>query len=94
MYDCPAQPQLPGFREIEAQDVDAVAVLLRRYMSRFDLLPVMSNEEVRHNFISGKGTGPVVNGRRNQQVTWTYVVEVSNLSVSVFFDDRIIEPIQ
>ncbi|KNZ53268.1 glycylpeptide N-tetradecanoyltransferase, partial [Puccinia sorghi] len=75
MYDCPAQPQLPGFREIEAQDVDAVAVLLRRYMSRFDLLPVMSNEEVRHNFISGKGTGPVVNGRRNQQVTWTYVVE-------------------
>ncbi|KAA1106386.1 glycylpeptide N-tetradecanoyltransferase [Puccinia graminis f. sp. tritici] len=75
MYDCPAQPQIPGFREIEEKDVDAVAVLLRLYMSRFDLIPVMSDEEVRHNFISGKGTGPVVNGRRNQQVTWTFVVE-------------------
>lgn len=75
MYDCPPQPQIPGFREIEEKDVISVGALMRQYMSRFDLIPIMSDEEVRHNFISGKGTGEMVNGRRHQQVTWSYVVE-------------------
>ncbi|MBW0470867.1 hypothetical protein O181_010582 [Austropuccinia psidii MF-1] len=75
MYECPHEPQLPGFREIEERDVNAVGSLLRRYMSRFDLFPIMTDDEVRHNFISGKGKGPIVNGRRSEQVTWSFVVE-------------------
>lgn len=70
---------LPGLREIEDRDAQQVGDLLRAYLARFDMSPVMSDEEVLHNFYSGKGTGPVdpVTGWRKGQVTWTYVVEVS-----------------
>ena len=68
----------PGLREIEDRDAQQVGDLLRAYLARFDLSPVMSDEEILHNFYSGKGSGPVdpVTGWRKGQVTWTYVVEV------------------
>ena len=72
-------PAIPGLREIEQRDAKEVGELLRAYLARFDMSPVMSDEEIQHNFFSGKGTGEVdpTTGWRQGQVTWSYVVEVS-----------------
>ncbi|KAJ3514368.1 hypothetical protein NMY22_g14755 [Coprinellus aureogranulatus] len=69
---------LQGLREVEEKDIAEVADLFRRYMQRFDTSPIMTVEEVRHNFLGGKGTGKLgdlMKGRRPGQVTWSYVVE-------------------
>ncbi|KAJ7774485.1 N-myristoyl transferase [Mycena maculata] len=67
-------------RPMEEKDVVSVADLFTKYMRRFDMVPVMSLDDVRHQFLSGQGTGKIGDGgegRRVGQVTWTYVVEVS-----------------
>ncbi|KAF8519472.1 N-myristoyl transferase [Hysterangium stoloniferum] len=68
-----------GLREMEDKDVKQVAELFSRYMQRFRMIPIMTLEELRHQFLSGKGKGERVpgvwKGRREGQVTWTYVVE-------------------
>jgi glycylpeptide N-tetradecanoyltransferase len=66
-----------SLREMEEKDVPAVAALHTRYMQRFDMAPAMSLDEVRHQLLSGKGTGEKKkeNSRRSGQVVWTYVVE-------------------
>jgi len=69
-----------GLREMETQDVEQVSDLFERYMARFDMSAMMSVEEIRHNLISGRGTGETINGRRERQVVWSYVVEVSTVS--------------
>lgn len=79
MYECPPEPTLPGFREMVDDDVPKVGILLRRYMSRYDLQPIMADEEIRHNFVSGRGKGELVDGRREGQVTWSFVAEVRDL---------------
>ena len=56
--------------------MEQVGKLMRRYMTRFDLAARFTNEEVRHLLLSGKGTGKSIQGKRNKQVTWSYVVEV------------------
>jgi len=80
LYKMPAAPHLArsGLREMEDRDVESVAELFARYMERFDLIPLMSVEEVRHQFVSGRGVGgkDATTGRRDQQVVWSYVVEV------------------
>lgn len=65
---------------MEERDVEQVTGLYKRYMDRFDMSPVMIAEEVRHNFLSGKGTGETGHsGRREGQVLWVYVVEVMSI---------------
>jgi glycylpeptide N-tetradecanoyltransferase len=68
-----------GLREMEERDVPAVAELYRRYMGRFDMIPLLDEEDVLHQFLSGRGKGEreASIGRRRGQVVWTYVVEVS-----------------
>lgn len=68
-----------SLREMEKKDVSAVAELYGRYMQRFDMAPIMTIEEVEHQFLSGKGTGEKrqEDSRREGQVVWTYVVEVN-----------------
>jgi glycylpeptide N-tetradecanoyltransferase len=41
----------------------------------------MTEDEIRHQFLSGKGTGEKRqdNSRREGQVVWTYVVEVKSI---------------
>ncbi|KAJ6623557.1 N-myristoyl transferase [Mycena sp. CBHHK59/15] len=73
-------PDIPtlNIRPIEEKDVVPVADLFTRYMRRFEMVPVMSLDDVRHQFLSGQGTGNIGDGgegRRVGQVTWTYVVE-------------------
>ena len=69
-----------GLREMEEKDVSAVAELYRRYMERFDMIPLLEEDDVRHQFLSGRGNGEreASIGRRRGQVVWTYVVEVSS----------------
>lgn len=73
-----SKPAIPGMREMGEADLEAVCDLFKRYMGRFDMVPELTVEEARHQFLSGRGTGSVGKGgkgRRNGQVTWTYVVE-------------------
>ncbi|TDL24832.1 N-myristoyl transferase [Rickenella mellea] len=68
-----------GLREMEDGDIVAVAELYTRYMHRFTMAPVMTLEEMRHQFLSGRGEDPGTKdgwmGRRNKQVVWAYVTE-------------------
>ena len=82
-YKLPSAPHFSasGLREMEERDVDQVTDLYKRYMGRFDMSPLMTAEEVRHNFLSGRGTGEKsASGRREGQVLWVYVVEVTSIS--------------
>ena len=76
----PSTPSLArsGLREMEERDVSAVAELYRRFMERFDMVPLLELDDVRHQFLSGRGTREreASTGRRLGQVVWTYVVEV------------------
>ncbi|KAF8610698.1 N-myristoyl transferase [Ceratobasidium sp. AG-I] len=66
---------IEGLREMEDRDIKSVVELYERYMKRFSMTPVMSEDEMRHHMLSGKGTGELKNGRREAQVVWAYVVE-------------------
>ena len=65
---------------MEERDVEQVTDLYKRYMDRFDMSPLMTAEEIRHNFLSGKGTGEIGSSRREGQVLWVYVVEVISMT--------------
>lgn len=81
-YDLPPTPSTVGWREMEARDLDQVGALLKRYLGGFELAPEYGAEEVGHWFLSGRGKGEVGEGgkgRRREQVTWVYVVEVRPL---------------
>ncbi|KAG1877950.1 N-myristoyl transferase [Suillus subalutaceus] len=80
VYKLVAKPQLSGLREMEERDVSDVADLFTRYMQRFSMLPVMTLDEIRHQFLSGRGRmdEPSEHYRRPGQVVWTYVVEEAN----------------
>lgn len=75
-----AKPQPEGFREMEENDVKGVTELLNAYLSRFDLKPIFSEEEISHTFLSGRGEGDYIDGKpmRSKQVLWAYVVENPN----------------
>ena len=75
----PETPQLAssGLREAEQRDIQVILRLYTKFMQRYDMAPVMTLEEARHTFLSGKGKGEIVDGRREEQVLWTYVIEVS-----------------
>lgn len=82
LHKLPDRPRLldQGLREMEERDVPQVTDLFSRYMKRFTMFPVMSEDEVRHQFLSGLGDGPRGGDswkiRRDGQVVWAYVVEV------------------
>ncbi|KAF8447571.1 acyl-CoA N-acyltransferase, partial [Boletus edulis BED1] len=77
IYKVDTKTTLPGLREIEEKDIPEVAELFARYMQRFDMASLMTVDEVRHQFLSGRGEldQPPENNRRPRQVVWTYVVE-------------------
>lgn len=80
----PERPRLldshHGLREMEDKDVPGVAALYERYMQRYGMSLVMTEDEVRHHFLSGRGEGPSTQNSwkspREGQVVWAYVVEV------------------
>ena len=76
-----------GLREMEDRDVPQITNLYKRYQDRFGMSLEFSEEEVRHNFYSGRGIGPGGKDswklRREEQVVWTYVIEVQSLPFSL-----------
>ncbi|KAK6907909.1 glycylpeptide N-tetradecanoyltransferase [Kwoniella mangroviensis CBS 8886] len=74
-YSVPPHPRIPGFREMTETDVPQVGDLLRRYLNRFDIAQTFGkDEEVSHWFLSGQGKEDK-DGKRVEQVVWSYVVE-------------------
>lgn len=71
----PSATAIPGLREMVDADIVQVADLFIRYMRRFDMVPIWSIEELRHQLLSGRGKGESKKGRREGQVTWSYVIE-------------------
>ena len=76
----PDRPKLEnyGLREMEEKDLSQVTDLYNRYMKRFGMAVQLTEDEARHQFLSGRGTGPGGWKKpREDQVIWAYVVEVS-----------------
>lgn len=73
----PEKPSLAGLREMEDKDVVHVASLFTKFMKRYDMVPIFDLDEIRHQFLSGKGqVDTATPNRREGQVTWAYVIEV------------------
>jgi glycylpeptide N-tetradecanoyltransferase len=68
-YQLPTNTAINGLRHMQRKDVDAVVDLLTRYLARFDMAPIFNKEEVNHWMLHKNSPG-------NEQVVWTYVVEV------------------
>ncbi|CAL1705092.1 unnamed protein product [Somion occarium] len=79
----PERPRLlepqHGLREMEDKDIPEVTALYEKFMKRFDTALQFTEEEARHHFLSGRGTGPSTKDSwktpREGQVVWAYVVE-------------------
>ena len=71
-YKLPENTSTKGLRAMEEKDIDAVLDLLKRYLAKFDMAPVFTKEEVKHWLLHRKDTEG-----KNEQVVWSYVVEVS-----------------
>lgn len=69
-YALPEQTATKGLRVMETKDIDAVLDLLKRYLSRYELAPVFTREEVEHWLVYRPES-------TTEQVMWSYVVEVS-----------------
>ncbi|KAF8924855.1 type II N-myristoyltransferase [Dissophora ornata] len=63
LYKLNTETSTPGLRAMEEKDVKAVATLMNKYMSHFDLAPHFEEVDVRHWLISRPG------------VVWGYVIE-------------------
>lgn len=81
----PERPSLlsRGLREMEEKDIPEITELYANYMKRFGMAIVMTEDDVRHNFLSGRGNGASNKDSwrhaREGQVVWTYVVEVRSI---------------
>ncbi|KAM3069160.1 glycylpeptide N-tetradecanoyltransferase [Clarireedia jacksonii] len=67
-YALPTNTSTKGLRPMEAKDIDAVLELLNKYLSRFDMAPVFTREEVDHWLLSKTD-------KASERVIWCYVVE-------------------
>lgn len=68
-YALPDNTATKGLREMQAKDIDSTLDLFKRYMARYDMAPQFSREEFEHWFVRKKES--------EEQVIWSYVVEVS-----------------
>lgn len=84
IFNLPSQPSIPGLREMEEKDIPAIHALWHQFMAYFDMVPDVTEEEVQHYLLSGRGEGELKNRRREGQVVWSYVVEVMSPLISAF----------
>ncbi|KAL8745781.1 MAG: hypothetical protein Q9190_002116 [Brigantiaea leucoxantha] len=67
-YHLPGDTSTQGLRTMQLKDAPAVHSLLGRYLNRFDLAPVLDEDEIKHwLYHDEKATA--------EQVVWSYVVE-------------------
>ncbi|GLV38320.1 N-myristoyl transferase [Carabus blaptoides fortunei] len=55
LYKLPDQPKTPGFRKMTVADVPKAHMLLKEYLSKFNLAPIFSEEDFRHWFLPQVG---------------------------------------
>ncbi|KAH9520312.1 Glycylpeptide N-tetradecanoyltransferase 2 [Bulinus truncatus] len=55
LYKLPDTPRTPGFRKLTPSDVPEAYQLLKKFMHRYDLAPLFTEEEFRHWFIPRDG---------------------------------------
>jgi glycylpeptide N-tetradecanoyltransferase len=77
IFNLPSRTSIVGLREMENKDIPAVQALWQKFMAPFDMVPDVTEEDVRHYLLSGRGEGERKNWRRQGQVVWSFVVEVS-----------------
>lgn len=70
-YHLPSATATPGLRPMQQKDVEAVHILLERYLKRFDMAPEFNVEEIEHWLLHNEKTAV-------EQVIWTYVIEEPN----------------
>jgi glycylpeptide N-tetradecanoyltransferase len=67
-YHLSGDTATPGFRPMQAKDIEAVYDLLERYMRRFDLNQAFAKEEIDHWLLHKDQSG-------EDQAIWSFVVE-------------------
>lgn len=72
-FKLPEATTLPGLRELQKKDLKQVSGLLRAFLARMDLAPVLRNKDIEWALWGGRGKD--VGGKRVGQVVWCYVVE-------------------
>ncbi|KAL1900437.1 glycylpeptide N-tetradecanoyltransferase [Ceratocystis pirilliformis] len=77
-YALPDSTATPGLRPMKLADVDAVLGLFRKYLKRYELVPVYTREEFLHWF-------PMESPEGEEQFFWTYVVENDKKQITDFF---------
>ncbi|KAF3903970.1 hypothetical protein ABW21_db0209376 [Orbilia brochopaga] len=70
-YALPSGPKTEGLRLMEHKDIAAVKDLMDRYLARFEMLPIFSEEELEHWFLHKD----LPEDKVDERVIWTYVVE-------------------
>jgi glycylpeptide N-tetradecanoyltransferase len=69
-YAVPERTSTRGLREMQKKDIPAVQDLLTRYLAKYDMAAAFDKHEVEHWLLHNKKDAP------EEQVVWTYVVEV------------------
>lgn len=72
LYKLPEKPNTPGFRQFRKSDTTKAHALLAKYLDKFDLAPVFSEEEFRHWFLP------------RTDIVDSYVVEAENQELTDF----------
>ena len=85
-YKLPNETETKGLRLMETKDVDAVLDLLKRYLSRTEMAPVFTKEEVQHWLVDH------ADPNAPERVVWAYVFEdPTTHKVTDFFSFYILE---
>lgn len=69
LYKLPETTKTPGFRKLVAADLPRAQKLLADYLSRFDLVPLFSEEEFRHWFLPQAGIVDTFVVEKNGELT-------------------------
>ncbi|KAF2755065.1 Glycylpeptide N-tetradecanoyltransferase [Pseudovirgaria hyperparasitica] len=77
-YRLPSKTSTAGARPMETKDIDAVLSLLRRYLDKFDFVPMFTRDEVEHWFLHKPKAD-------DERVIWAYVVEDTSGKITDFF---------
>lgn len=79
-FHLPSQTSTPNLRVATLTDIPAIHNLLKRYLDRFDLAPVLDEAEIAHWLIHDPKSSA------EEQVIWTYVVsDPSTQKITDFF---------
>ncbi|XP_063534764.1 glycylpeptide N-tetradecanoyltransferase 2-like [Cydia strobilella] len=68
----PNLPKTPGFRKLEPQDCEKAFLLLKNYLSKFDLTPIFNEDDFKHWFMP------------QSDIIDSFVVEASDGSITEF----------